>query len=82
MGVRNSSSYVMTCWVAPAAVAADGLSATIVQGIDLEGLDYTVGDSDLIPAAGFSAGDAISCNISGVIGALYKAAINGTIATG
>jgi len=81
MGVKNSDSYVMTCWIAPGAVAADGLSATVVQGVRLEGLDYTTSDSTLIPADGFSAGDAISCNISGIIDALISGAIKGTIAT-
>lgn len=82
MGVKNSDSYVMTCYIAPGAVAADGLSATVVQGIDLEGTDFTVGDASLIPADGFSAGDAISCNVSGVIQALTQSALQGDIATG
>lgn len=81
LGVKNSDSYVMNCWVPAGGVAADGLSATVVQGIRLEGLDYTTGDSSLIPDNGFSAGDSIFCNISGVVGALMTGAIRGTIAT-
>lgn len=81
LGIKNSSGYVMTCWVAEGAVAADGLSATVVQGIRLNGLDYTTGDADLIPEDGFSSGDAISCNIPAVIESLLTEAIQGTIAT-
>lgn len=81
LAVKNSDSYVMNCWVPAGGVAADGLSATVVQGIRLEGLDYTTGDSSLIPDNGFSAGDSIFCNISGVVGALMTGAIRGTIAT-
>lgn len=81
MGIKNADSYVMTAWIAAGAVSVDGLSATIVQGIRLEGLDYTTSDSSLIPAEGFSAGDSIFCNISGVIQALTIGAIRGVIAT-
>jgi hypothetical protein len=81
MGVKNNDSYVMTCYIPAGGVAADGLSATVVQGIRLEGLDYTTSDTSLIPAEGFSAGDAIFCNISGIIQALTMGAIRGTIAT-
>lgn len=81
MAIKNADSYVMTCYIAPGAVSVDGLSATVVQGIRLEGLDYTTSDPTLIPTDGFSSGDAISCNISGVIGAMLSGAIKGTIAT-
>src|SRR5574343_206628 len=81
-GVKNSKSYVMTCYVPAGGMAADGLSATLVQGVRLEGLDFTTEDSSLVPSDGFKQGDAVFCNISGVIGALFRAAINGTIATG
>ncbi len=81
IGIKNSDSYVMTCYIAPGGFAADGLSATIVQGIRLEGLDYTTSDPTLIPAEGFSAGDSVFCNISGIIQALTTGAIKGTIAT-
>ncbi|MEI6420914.1 MAG: DUF3383 family protein [Lentisphaerota bacterium] len=81
MGIKNADSYVMTCYIAPNAVSVDGLSATVVQGIRLEGTDYTTSDPTLIPAEGFSAGDAIFANISGVIQALTIGAIRGTIAT-
>jgi len=81
-GIKNTDSYVMTCYVAPGGFAADGLSATVVQGIRLEGLDYTTSDPSLIPSEGFSAGDSVFCNVSGVIQALTTGAIKGTIATG
>jgi hypothetical protein len=81
LGVRNADSYVMTCYIAPGAVAVDGLSATVVQGIRLEGLDFTTSDTTLIPAEGFNAGDSIFCNISGVIQALSVGAIRGVLAT-
>lgn len=80
--IKNSAGYTMTCYVAAGGVAADGLSATIVQGIDTEGLDYSTSNTDLIPDEGFSAGDAISCNIPGVLGSLLQAVIKGNIATG
>jgi hypothetical protein len=80
MGVKNAASYVETLYVAPGAVAGDGLSATVVRGIRLEGLDFTTTDSTL--EQNFNAGDAIFCNISGCIQALNAAFIQGTIASG
>ena len=81
IGIRNTLSYVETVYIPAGGLSADGLTATgCVRGIDLDGLDWTVGDSSL--AVEHAAGDAVFCNISGVIGALYTAAINGTIATG
>lgn len=63
------------------AISADGLTVSgVVRGIALEGLDWITGDADL--AVEHKEGDAIFCNISGVIGALIFAAIQGQIATG
>ena len=81
LGIRDQYSYVETVYIPAAGLSADGLTATgCVRGIRLDGLDWTTGDSTL--AVSHKAGDAVFCNISGVIGALYTAAINGTIATG
>jgi len=80
IGVKNSDSYVETMYIGTGGIAADGLSATVVRGIRLEGLDYTTGDATL--EEDFSAGDAVFCNISGVIQDLAEAAIKGTVATG
>jgi hypothetical protein len=80
IGVKNSDSYVETMYIGTGGIAGDGLSATVVRGIRLEGLDYTTGDSTL--EEDFSAGDAVFCNISGVIQDMAEAAIKGTIATG
>ena len=80
--VKKSDGYCMTAYIAAGAMSTDGLSATVVQGIRLEGLDFTTSDTALIPSDGFNAGDSIGCNISGVIGAMIKGAIDGTIASG
>lgn len=63
------------------AISADGKTITgVVRGINLDGLDWITGDTDL--AVSHKAGDAIFCNISGVIGALITATLTGTLATG
>jgi hypothetical protein len=81
LGIRDQYSYVETVYIPAGGLSVDGLTATgVIRGIDLDGLDWTVGDTSL--AVSHKAGDAVFCNISGVIGALYTAAINGTIATG
>jgi len=81
LGVRKSDSYVETVYLPAGALSADGLTATgCVRGIALDGLDWTTGNASL--AVSHKAGDAVFCNISGVIGALWSAVLAGTIATG
>lgn len=81
IGIRDQYSYVETVYIPAGGISADGLTATdCVRGIRLDGLDWTTGDTDL--AVSHKAGDAVFCNISGIIGALITAAINGTIANG
>lgn len=79
LGIRDQYSYVETVYVPAGGVSGSTLTGC-VRGIRLDGLDWTTGDTDL--AVSHKAGDAVFVNISGVIGALYTAAINGTIATG
>ena len=81
IGIRDQYSYVETVYIPAGGLSGDGLTATgCVRGVRLDGLDWTTGDSDL--AVSHKAGDAVYCNISGIIGALLTASINGTIATG
>jgi hypothetical protein len=63
------------------AITDTGLTANgVIRGIDLNGLDWVTSNSSL--AVTHKAGDAVSCNISGVFGSLMLATMNGSIATG
>jgi len=81
LGVRNSDSFVETIYCPNGADGALGLSATgCVRGIDISGIDYTVGDANFKDE--FAADDPVFCNIPAVFPALIISAIQGVIATG
>jgi len=62
-------------------VSTDGLSFLgCIRGIDPNGLDYTVGDTDFILA--LDGGSRVNCVIAAQSGELLRAAIQGLIATG
>jgi hypothetical protein len=79
IGIRDQYSYVETVLI-PAGKITGATATDVVRGVRLDGLDWTTGDSTLSVA--HKSGDAVFCNISGIIGALIRASINGTIATG
>ena len=79
-GITNRSGKTETVWVALSAVAADGLSATVVRGIDIMGPDYTVGDSDFVYA--LESGSPVFCVISPNMQNIVIQTIQGSIATG
>jgi len=81
MGIKNSDGYAETVYVAAGTLSADGLTATgVVRGIDLSGLDYTVGNSAL--ASDFDQDSVVYCNVSGVLHSMMIAALKGDIASG
>jgi hypothetical protein len=81
MGVKNSDSFVETIYCPNGADGASGLSATgCVRGIDLAGLDFTVGDTG--NAAAHGQDSPIFCNVTAVIQAIMLSAIQGSVATG
>ena len=81
MGIRNDEGYVETVYVPVGALSVDGLTATgVVRGIELEGLDWTAGDTN--NAATHQQDSPVFCNITGVMNAIVHSAIQGTVATG
>jgi len=81
MGVKNSSSFVETIYCPNGADGASGLSATgCVRGIELAGLDYTVGEA--ANAASHDQDSPVFCNITAVVQALQVSAIRGDVASG
>jgi hypothetical protein len=81
MGIRQKNGYVENVLVPAGGMSVDGLTATgCVRGIELEGIDYTTGDTSL--AVSHNADEPVYCNISGVMHAITVAAMQGTIASG
>nr|QGH72377.1 MAG: tail collar [Podoviridae sp. ctka020] len=81
MNVINRSGESEMIWVPVGNVSADGYSATgVVRGIDPNGLDYTVGDSDFIIE--LDGGSSISCVVAPQIGELLRSVLQGLIASG
>lgn len=80
IGVTNRSGKTELMWVAAGTVAADGLSATVVRGIDIMGPDYTVGSSDFVYA--LESGSPVFCAVSPNIQNLIVQALQGGVGTG
>lgn len=77
---RRSPNNVELMWAPAASVSADGLSGTVVRGLDPSGLDYTTGSADYVYS--FDSGDEVFCAILPQDGELIRAAMQGIIATG
>lgn len=83
MGIKNSDSYVESIYCPNGADGASGLSATgCIRGIDLAGLDFTVGDTG--NAASHEQDSPVFCNITAVLNTIMVNAIQGVgdMATG
>lgn len=77
----NKSGKTEVIWIPANAVAVDGLSASgVVRGINPKGLDYTVGNVNFILQ--LDGGSTGNCVIAAQDGELFRAAIQGLIATG
>ena len=80
IGATNRDGKTELMWVASGQVAADGLSATVVRGIDIAGPGYTAGSSDHVYA--IESGQPVFCAITPNIQNLVIQAIQGAIASG
>lgn len=80
LGIKKANGWVETCYCAAGNLSADGLTATVVRGIDPGGLDYSAGSASF--ADSHLQDEPIFCNIPAQIMALLTSALQGTIATG
>lgn len=81
LGIKKANGWVETVYCAGGAnVSADGLTLTVVRGIDPGGLDYTSGSAAF--AESHNQDEAVFCNIPAAIMALLVSALQGTIANG
>ena len=80
IGVTNRSGKTELMWVAVGSVAANGLSATVVRGIDIMGPDYTAGSSSFVYA--LESGSPVFCAITPNIQNIVVQTIQGALATG
>jgi len=81
IGIRRADQYVESVRIPAGGFSPDGLTATGgVRGIELEGLDYTTGDSSL--AVSHLQGESVFVNVTGVYESILNAWVRGTLASG